>query len=91
MDRALSALRTAPEAATLPKGLSARDAGGGDAARCAVREQDGLTASAAAEQLGVNRITARRYLEHLVESESAARAPQYGHVGRPELCYRWRG
>lgn len=90
VDRALSALRAVPETSTLPKGLSAatleavtqalRDAGG-----------DGLTAGAAAERLGVNRITARRYLEHLVEGGSAARSPQYGQVGRPELCYRWTG
>lgn len=90
VDRALSVLRTAPEAATLPKGLSAATL---ESVTRALRAAgpEGLTASAAAEQLGVNRITARRYLEHLVEGESAARAPQYGHVGRPELCYRWRG
>jgi response regulator of citrate/malate metabolism len=41
--------------------------------------------------VGISRITARRYLEHLVESGRAARAPQYGQVGRPELRYRWSG
>ncbi|HEV7625157.1 MAG TPA: response regulator [Streptomyces sp.] len=89
VDRALSVLRTAPEAAALPKGLSAATL---ESVTRALRGagQTGLTASAAAEQLGVNRITARRYLEHLVEAGSAARKPQYGHVGRPELCYRWR-
>jgi len=89
VDRALSALRAAPETRTLPKGLSAPTL---ESVTRALRGagEDGLTAGAAAEQLGVNRITARRYLEHLVEAGSAARKPQYGQVGRPELCYRWR-
>lgn len=89
VDRALSVLRAAPaEMAVLPKGLSAATL---ETVSHALRGAgaDGLTASAAAEQLGVNRITARRYLEHLVEGGSAAREPQYGNVGRPELCYRW--
>lgn len=50
---------------------------------------DGLTAAKVAEAVGISRITARRYLEHLVEAGRAARAPQYGTVGRPELQYRW--
>ncbi|MFC4493838.1 response regulator [Streptomyces ovatisporus] len=89
VDRALSVLRTAPEVPTLPKGLSAATL---DAVTQALRDAggSGLTASAAADRLGVNRITARRYLEHLLEGGTADRRPQYGHVGRPELCYRWR-
>ncbi|MBA0051647.1 response regulator [Streptomyces sp. AJS327] len=89
VDRALSVLRS-PQPDTLPKGLSAptlervtavlREAGGA-----------GVTASAAAGTVGVNRITARRYLEHLVGTAHAERQPQYGHVGRPEFAYRWRG
>ncbi|MFI2258280.1 response regulator [Streptomyces tubercidicus] len=88
VDRAIAALR-APRPAALPKGLTAatlqavttvlRDAGGG------------LTATEAAADVGISRITARRYLEHLVDSGRAARAPQYGQVGRPELRYRWSG
>jgi response regulator of citrate/malate metabolism len=88
VDRALSALRM-PQQTSLPKGLSAptlervmdtlRTAG-----------DTGLTASAAAADVGVNRITARRYLEHLVTAGRADRRPQYGQVGRPEFCYRWR-
>ena len=88
VDRALSALR-APEPATLPKGLSAPTL---DRVTAALRAAGaaGLTASAAAGRLGVNRITARRYLEHLVDADQAERRPQYGQVGRPEFCYRWR-
>lgn len=90
VDRALSGLRAAPQATSLPKGLSSATL---DAVTKALREagEAGLSASAAAEALGVNRITARRYLEHLVGEERAACRPQYGQVGRPELCYRWRG
>ena len=90
VDRALSALRATPGSAALPKGLSEATL---EAVTRALREAGdaGLTASAAAEALGVNRITARRYLEHLVEDGRAGRKPQYGQVGRPELCYRWRG
>lgn len=48
-----------------------------------------MTASAAGEELGISRITARRYLEHLVTVGRAVRSPQYGQIGRPELYYRW--
>ncbi|WP_328671479.1 response regulator [Streptomyces sp. NBC_00328] len=86
VDRALAALR-APGPAALPKGLS-----GPTLERVSVTlrdHADGLTAAKAAEAVGISRITARRYLEHLVEGGRAARAPQYGTVGRPELQYRW--
>ncbi|MYT24069.1 two-component system response regulator, partial [Streptomyces sp. SID7760] len=49
----------------------------------------GLTAAGAAEAAGISRITARRYLEHLVDTGRADRTPRYGQVGRPELHYRW--
>lgn len=88
VDRALSALR-APMPETLPKGLSAQTMESVTAALQAAGSA-GLTASAAAGELGVNRITARRYLEHLVTTGRAVRSPQYGQVGRPEFCYRQR-
>lgn len=86
VDRALFALR-APQPATLPKGLAAATL---EAVAGALRRagDGGLTATAAGEAVGVNRITARRYLEHLVSSGQAERRPQYGQVGRPEFCYR---
>lgn len=89
VDRALSTLRS-PQPAALPKGLSTPTLESVSRELHAAGE-DGLTASGAAERLGVNRITARRYLEHLVASGRATRRPQYGHVGRPEFCYRRRG
>lgn len=88
VDRALSALRGPQNAATLPKGLSAPTL---DAVIARLRNADGgLTAARAAQAVGVSRITARRYLEHLVETGLAVRSPQYGQVGRPELSYRWQ-
>ncbi|KUF16019.1 response regulator [Streptomyces silvensis] len=87
VDRALATLR-APAPAALPKGLS-----GPTLERVTRTLQDaapdGLTAAATADTTGLSRITARRYLEHLVTTGRAARSPQYGHVGRPELIYRW--
>ncbi|WP_326647074.1 ATP-binding protein [Streptosporangium sp. NBC_01755] len=38
--------------------------------------------------IGVSRVTARRYLEHLTENGITRRVPQYGGVGRPELLYQ---
>ncbi|MGW2486774.1 response regulator [Streptomyces sp. NPDC001606] len=86
VDRALAALR-APSPAALPKGLSGPTL---ERVISALRgAAEGLTATALAEAVGISRITARRYLEHLVDTSRAARSPQYGQVGRPELVYRW--
>ncbi|WP_372348678.1 response regulator [Streptomyces sp. KL116D] len=88
VDRALANLRS-PAPAALPKGLSAPTL---ERVTQALREgsPEGLTAAVAAETVGISRITARRYLEHLVDSGRAARSPQYGQVGRPELIYTWK-
>lgn len=57
----------------------------------ALRQSPGdLSAAEAAAQLGVSRVSARRYLEHLVETDSAEVALRYGEVGRPERRYSWR-
>lgn len=86
VDRALATLR-APGPAALPKGLSAPTL---ERVTGVLREQEeGLTAAGVAEAVGISRITARRYLEHLVEAGRAGRSPLYGQVGRPELVYRW--
>ncbi|MER5734254.1 MULTISPECIES: response regulator [unclassified Streptomyces] len=88
VDRALAALR-APHPAALPKGLSGPTL---EAVTRTLREAPaGLTAAEAGAAVGISRITARRYLEHLVTEGRAVRAPQYGQIGRPELQYRWRG
>jgi response regulator of citrate/malate metabolism len=87
VDRALAALR-APGPAALPKGLSGPTL---ERVTKTLREAapEGLTAAGLAETVGISRITARRYLEHLVGAGRATRSPQYGQVGRPELIYRW--
>jgi response regulator of citrate/malate metabolism len=41
------------------------------------------------ERVGVSRVTARRYLEHLAEQRLAARSPRYGGAGRPEYHDAW--
>ena len=46
--------------------------------------------SLVARAAGVSRVTARRYLEYLVDNGMAERRPQYGGVGRPEMTYCWR-
>ncbi|GAA2779831.1 response regulator [Streptomyces showdoensis] len=86
VDRALATLRT-PQPASLPKGLSAPTL---EAVTRSLRAAaEGLTAAETGAAVGISRITARRYLEHLVNEGRAARAPQYGQIGRPELQYRW--
>ncbi|MFI6051676.1 response regulator [Streptomyces violascens] len=86
VDRALAALR-APQPSALPKGLSAPTL---QAVTRTLREApEGVTAAEAGLAVGISRITARRYLEHLVTTGRAERTPQYGQIGRPELQYRW--
>ncbi|ROR37662.1 response regulator [Kitasatospora cineracea] len=88
VDRALALLRGS-DRSSLPKGLSADTL---DTLAAALRAAPGgLSAGAAGEATGVSRITARRYLEHLVGTGHATREPRYGQVGRPELGYRWSG
>ncbi|KJK60036.1 response regulator [Saccharothrix sp. ST-888] len=86
VDQAFAALRATPERSALPKGLSAPTL---EAVAAVLRNaESGLSSAAAGAAAGVSRITARRYLEHLVDIGLAVREPQYGQVGRPELCYR---
>ncbi|WP_280715086.1 response regulator [Kitasatospora sp. MAP5-34] len=87
VDQAFAVLRT-PDRTALPKGLSAATL---ETVATVLRgAAEGLSSAAAGTAAGVSRITARRYLEHLVDTGLAVREPQYGQVGRPELCYRWR-
>jgi response regulator of citrate/malate metabolism len=86
IDRALAALRGGQTA--LPKGLSA------DTLTAVVETlrgtADGLSAAQAAATLGMSRVNARRYLEHLADQHLAERRPRYGSPGRPEVTYCWR-
>jgi response regulator of citrate/malate metabolism len=92
VDQLLAGPRTAT---TLPpKGLSERS-------RTLVQEalgrlcgtaEDGraedASAAEVAESVGMSRVSARRYLEHLVAEGHAQVSPRYGSTGRPENRYR---
>lgn len=84
---ALLGARSPAASADLPKGLSAASL-----ARVseAVRTGGPLSASEAGDALGMSRVAARRYLEHLADEGRVERAPRYGTGGRPETEYRWR-
>jgi response regulator of citrate/malate metabolism len=56
----------------------------------ALRNQGELSAPELAELIGTSRVTARRYLEHLVDIGSAARDHRYLGTGRPTVVYRWQ-
>ncbi len=47
-------------------------------------------ASEIADVVGVSRSTARRYLEHLIDTGRAEQTLQYGRTGRPQVIYRHR-
>ena len=86
IDALLGALR--PTATiTLPKGLSAETY---DRVREVLRNRGPLSASEAASALGMSRVAARRYLEHLCTAGVVTRNARYGGGGRPETEYRWR-
>ena len=72
--------------AALPKGLSSVSLER-VAAQLAACESD-ASAAEIAESLGMSRVSARRYLEHLVTRGAAEVAPRYGNAGRPEHRYR---
>jgi response regulator of citrate/malate metabolism len=87
VDASFATLRT-PGQPQLDKGLSQPTL---DAVIAAVRASDGaVSASELGERLELARVTARRYLEHLVAEGVLARSARYGTPGRPEYEYRPR-
>ncbi|MFJ6678885.1 response regulator [Microbacterium sp. NPDC091382] len=84
IDAMVGALRTSPTP-TLPKGLSAETL---DRVSSLLRAGP-ASAREAADSLGMSRVAARRYLEHLTDAGRAERAQRYGTPGRPETEYRW--
>lgn len=86
VDRAFASLRSTSPG--LPKGLTAQTM---ELVRSTLQESADCSAQELADALGISRITAGRYLGHLVESGAARRGHRYGGVGRPELRYRWIG
>ncbi|HZB67142.1 MAG TPA: response regulator [Ornithinibacter sp.] len=90
VDRALvGPARTQGAPAALPKGMSAETARlVEDALRGAA---NAVSATEVAEAVGLSRVSARRYLEHLVTTGRADVRLRYGSTGRPERRYRWVG
>ena len=54
------------------------------------RETADVSAAEAASLLGISRVSARRYLEHLADAGKVEVSLRYGEVGRPERRYAWR-
>jgi len=52
-------------------------------------ETGDLSAAETAERVGISRVSARRYLEHLCVTGQAQQKLRYGTSGRPEHRYRW--
>lgn len=76
---------TAP---ALPKGMSVETA---ELVKRTLHATDGtLSATECATHVGISRVSARRYLEHLSAIGQAEVSLRYGATGRPERRYRWR-
>lgn len=88
VDASFAALRAA-SGVEPPKGLTAETL---DRVRSAVRSAPAgaVSATELAVSLGLSRVTARRYLEHLADAGVVERASRHGAPGRPEVEYRRR-
>ncbi len=87
VDALLGALHP-QSAATAPKGLSADTL---ERVTAELRASGPLSAAEAGAALGLSRVAARRYLEHLADVGRAQRSSRWGTPGRPETEYAWRG
>ena len=87
VDAVLRTLRPQRGDEALPKGLSADTVA---LVTRAVQQAGAVSAGEAAERVGTSRVTARRYLEHLVEVGVVERRTRHGGSGRPEIEYGWR-
>ena len=88
VDAVLATLR-GRGATSLPSGLAEETL----AAVTAVLQRSAgrVDAEGVAAACGASRVTARRYLEHLVEVGLADRSLGYGGPGRPRVGYAWAG
>jgi response regulator of citrate/malate metabolism len=69
----------------LPKGLSVETL---EAIRAALEQLPGSSAAEIGDHAGLSRVSARRYLEHLVNGGAATRTLDYASAGRPTTRYR---
>ncbi len=88
IDRALATLRRGG-GEPLPSGLVAATLQHVSEVLQAERAGGGLSALEVASRCTLSRVTARRYLEHLVQSGAVRRDQRHGRSGRPEIEYRW--
>ncbi|GAB2598314.1 response regulator [Streptomyces capparidis] len=90
IDRLFGGVRQAPARQELPKGLSRATA---DLVRRVLRGRapEDVSAAECAAELGVSRVSARRYLEHFTDTGQAVVRLRYGSAGRPERWYTWAG
>ncbi|MGZ4749300.1 MAG: helix-turn-helix domain-containing protein, partial [Oryzihumus sp.] len=88
IDQVLGGLRAAGQT-HLPKGISEESLA--EVARTLREAAGGMSASEVGDRLGVSRVTARRYLEHLSDGGLVLRRARYAGPGRPEVEYRWGG
>jgi response regulator of citrate/malate metabolism len=86
VDRVFAVVRR-PGAVVLPKGLSTATAA--LVVKVLQAEEGDLSAAETAERVGISRVSARRYLEHLCSTGQAQQGLRYGTSGRPEHRYRW--
>ena len=89
IDKLLGGLRDADERGDLPKGIS-RESLHAVVATLKGQAVGGLSAVEMARELGASRVTARRYLEYLVDAGLVGRQARYRLTGRPELEYTWQ-
>lgn len=88
VDAMLGQLRRPSDPANAPKGL---DRGVLDEVIAALGSHpEGASASEVGRGIGLSRVTARRYLQYLVEQGRATRAQRLGGSGRPEVIFTWR-
>jgi len=89
VDRLFSTLRGSTTEQLLPKGLSRSTY---ELVLRVLREAgEDRSAAAVADAAGLSRVSARRYLEFLVQHGQAELSLRYGAAGRPEHQYRWAG
>ena len=89
VDRAFVGPARGQGPAPVPKGMSAETA---RLVEDALRSSEtALSATEVGEAVGLSRVSARRYLEHLATTGRADVRLRYGSTGRPERRYRWVG
>jgi len=89
VDQLFATLRGSTSELTLPKGLSRSTY---ELVERVLREAGGdRSAAEVAEAAGLSRVSARRYLDHLVRDGRTTLTLRYGAAGRPEHRYRWAG